>query len=192
MDRSRLLASAAGRPVSLLLHRVKRMFASHVPPEPPWCATLPSPDAADIFAHPLVLVVDDDPVHLMVASEMLSYCGIKPLLASDGLEAVAIACELSLDLILMDLRMPVLDGFDATAQIRRFEHEHARPRVPVVAHTATLTDSEKPRLRLCGIDAVLDKPVDVHAFQACVMQWCSPGDLSDAPARFDRLHQQVG
>ena len=191
MDRSKLLASAGGRPVSLLLHRVKRMFAGHVPPEPPWCATLPSPDSVPVFAHPLVLVVDDNPVNLMVASEMLSYCGIKPLLASDGVEAVAIASELSLDLILMDLSMPGLDGFDASAQIRRFEREHARPRVPVVAYTATLTNTDKPRLRQCGIDAVLEKPVDVHAFQACVMHWCSPADDSDAPAPLRRLHQQV-
>ena len=71
------------------------MFADHAPPEPPWFATLPSLDAAPVFAHPLVLVVDDNPVNLMVASEMLSYCGIKPLLASDGVEAVAIACTRS-------------------------------------------------------------------------------------------------
>jgi len=137
-------------------------------------------------------VVDDNPVNLMVASEMLSYCGVKPLLASDGVEAVAIARELSLDLILMDLTMPVLDGFDATAQIRRFEHEHARARVPVVAYTATLTNSDKPRLRQCGIDAVLEKPVDVHAFQACVMRWCSPVDSSDAPAPFGRPRHAAG
>ena len=134
------------------------MLAGQVPPEPPWSATLPSPHTAPIFAHPLVLVVDDDPVNLEVASAMLFDCGIEPLLANDGVGAVAIACELRLDLILMDLRMPVLDGFNATAQIRRFEHQHALRRVPVVAYTATLTDSDKPRLRQCGIDAVLEKP----------------------------------
>jgi len=190
MDRSKLLASTGGRPVSLLLHRVRRMFAGRIPPEPPWSATLPSPDAVPIFGRPLVLVVDDNPVNLAVASEMLSYCGVKPLLASDGVEAVAIACELRLDLILMDLCMPVLDGFDATAQIRRFEHDYARPRVPVVAYTATLTASDKPRLRQCGIDAVLEKPVDVHAFQACVMRWCSSEDSTAAP--FGRQRQAAG
>ena len=192
MDRSKLLVSAGGRPVSLLLHRLKRMFAGQVPPEPRWSATLPSPELVPIFAHPLVLVVDDDPVNLEVASAMLFDCGIKPLLANNGVEAVTIACELRLDLILMDLTMPVLDGFDATAQIRRFEREQAWPRVPVVAYTATLTDSDKPRLRECGIDAVLEKPSDVHAFEACVMRWCSPVGSSDAPARFGRHHQPVG
>ncbi len=168
------------------------MFAGHVSPDPQWSATLPSPDTVPIFAHPLVLVVDDNPVNLEVASEMLFHCGIKPLLANDGVEAVAIASELRLDLILMDLTMPVLDGFDAAAQIRRFEHDHALPRVPIVAYTATLAHSDKPRLRECGIDAVLEKPVDVHAFEACVMRWCSPAGSADAPARFGRHHQPVG
>jgi CheY-like chemotaxis protein len=138
------------------------------------------------------LVVDDDPVNLMLASEMLSYCGIKALLASDGAEAVAIACDLRLDLILMDLTMPVLDGFEATALIRRFERENGRPRVPVVAYTATLVGGDRPRLRECGIDAVLEKPVDVHAFQACVMRWCSPEGISNAPASLSRSHQPMG
>lgn len=192
MEHSKVPALAGGRPVSLLLHRLKRMFPGHVTSEPTWSATLPSPDTVPIFDRPLVLVVDDNPVSLEMASEMLSFCGIKPLLANDGVEAVAIACELRLDLILMDLTMPVLDGFDATAQIRRFEHEHARPHVPVVAFTAMLTDSDKPRLRQCGIDAVLEKPADVHAFEACVLRWCSAVERTDAPARFGRRHQPVG
>ena len=74
----------------------------------------------------------------------------------------------------------------------RFEHEHALPRVPIVAYTATLANSDKPRQRECGIDAVLEKPVDVHAFEACVMRWCSSGDRSAAPARFGRQHQPAG
>jgi CheY-like chemotaxis protein len=192
MDASKPLASAGGRPIPLLLHRLKGMFAGHAVPELPWLATLPSPDAAPALVRPLVLVADDNPVNLMVASEMLSYCGIKPLLANDGAEAVTLACELRLDLVLMDLTMPVLDGFEATAIIRRFEREHARPRVPVVAYTATLDSGDKTRLRECGIDAVLEKPTDVHAFQMCVMRWCSSGGGSDAPASFGPLHQPVG
>ena len=139
-----------------------------------------------------ILVAEDEAMLRLIAVEMLEDAGFHVFEASDGVEAVAIACELRLDLILMDLSMPVLDGFDATAQIRRFEQEHAHPRVPVVAYTATLTHTDKPRLRLCGIDAVLEKPLDLHAFQACVMRWCSPADGSDARAPFARLRQTVG
>lgn len=146
------LAPASGQPGSALQRRLQRSMLDGLS----------------------VLVVDDDPVNLVVASQMLSSIGIKPLLGGDGAEAVALACELELDLILMDLQMPVLDGFAATAQIRRFEREHARTRVPVVAYTATLVSAEHPRLRDSGIDAVLAKPCGVRAIQECVMRWCIP------------------
>ena len=57
-----------------------------------------------------VLVVDDNPSNLAEACELLSRWGITPILATDGAEAVAVARERELDLILMDLQMPVLDG----------------------------------------------------------------------------------
>jgi CheY-like chemotaxis protein len=117
---------------------------------------------------PLVLVVDDDPIHLMVASQRLSLMGIKPLVGADGAEAVALACGLQLDLILMDLQMPLLDGFAATGQIRRFEIEHSRRRVPVVAHTSTLVCGDLTRLRDSGFDAVLEKPAGASAMRECI------------------------
>ena len=131
--------------------------------------------------RPLVLVVDDDPFNLMVASQRLSLMGIKPLVGADGAEAVALACALQLDLILMDLQMPVLDGFAATAQIRRFERECSRRRVPVVAHTSTLDGGDLSRLRDSGFDAVLEKPAGAHAMRECVMRWClAAGNTSPA------------
>src|SRR5687767_3509863 len=86
--------------------------------------------------RPVVLVADDSPANRMLAFELLSCMGIKPLLAADGAEAVALAGEVPLSLILMDLQMPVLDGYAATWEIRHLEREHARKRVPVVAYTA--------------------------------------------------------
>lgn len=135
--------------------------------------------------HPLVLVVDDSPVNRILASEMLSSMGIETLLAADGAEALALACELRLDLILMDLQMPVLDGFAATAQIRRFERENSRPRVPVVAYTSNLQSGVFSHLRECGFLAVLAKPADKRTMHECVMRWCLPpqrnADMSALP-----------
>jgi CheY-like chemotaxis protein len=134
--------------------------------------------------RPLVLVVDDDPFNLMVAAQRLAPMGIKPLVAADGAEAVALASALQLDLILMDLQMPVLDGFAATTQIRRFELEHSRRRVPVVAHTATLVCGDLTRLRDSGFDAVLEKPAGANAMRACVLCWSFPADSPAAwPAK---------
>jgi CheY-like chemotaxis protein len=124
--------------------------------------------------RPVVLVADDSPANRMVAFELLSRMGIKPLLAVDGAEAVALAGQVPLSLILMDLQMPVLDGCAATWQIRHFEREHARPRVPVVAYTSMDLAADQNRLREIGIDAVLPKLGDAQAFRDCVMHWWAP------------------
>jgi CheY-like chemotaxis protein len=157
-------------------------------PKTEWGPAWPYDRATDARPErPCVLVVDDDPVNLMLACEMLSFCGTKPLAAADGAEAVALACELRLDLILMDLQMPVLDGYSATQQIRRFEREHARTRVPVVAYTSTRVSADQPHLRDIGIDAVLHKPGDARTFQECVMRWCFPAGHTAAPEHTGRL-----
>jgi CheY-like chemotaxis protein len=142
--------------------------------------------------RPLVLVVDDNPVNLMVASGLLSSMGIKPLLAADGAEAVALACELSLDLILMDLQMPVLDGFAATARIRRFERENSRRRVPVVAYTSNLVGGDRSRLQESGIFAVLEKPADTRTIHECVMRWCDPKRNGAASGQTGPQHLHTG
>jgi CheY-like chemotaxis protein len=123
---------------------------------------------------PRVLVVDDNPVNRLLAGEMLSLWGILPMQAADGAEAVALACGHEFDLILMDLQMPVLDGLEATAQIRRFERQNALPRASVVAFTSSPFSGSEPVLRACGLDAVLHKPCDAATLHACLRRWCIP------------------
>jgi CheY-like chemotaxis protein len=119
-----------------------------------------------------VLVVDDEPVNLMLVAEMLSRWGIDVVQAGDGAEAVALACEQPMDLILMDLQMPVLDGVGATRQIRRFERERALARVPVVAYTTSTV--HRSALRDIGIDDLLSKPCERPALLECLQRWCAP------------------
>lgn len=129
---------------------------------------------------PRVLVVDDNPVNRMLASELFALWGIKPLLAVDGSEAVAMACELPLELILMDLQMPVLDGLGATRQIRRFELERDRPRVPIVAYTSGSFSTYGLRLQDFGLDGVLAKPCEAHELHACLQRWCPEATVAAA------------
>jgi CheY-like chemotaxis protein len=119
-----------------------------------------------------VLVVDDDPSNLADACELLSRWGITPIVAVDGAEAVAVARERELDLILMDLQMPVLDGLAATKQIRAGERERRRTPAPVLAYTSCALDSDV--LRQCGLDGVLEKPCSAMALQECLRRWCGP------------------
>jgi len=132
-----------------------------------------------------VLVVDDNPVHRMLTSEMLALWGINALLAVDGSEAVALACEGPLALILMDMQMPVLDGLGATRQIRRFELERARPRVPIVAYTSGSYGTDRRRLQDFGLDGVLAKPCDADELNDCLLRWC-PASTDAAATADDR------
>lgn len=163
---------AAGRPRPGLqwFRMLQRLFLDDAQPAPQWSSlTLPAPDDAPPEGR-CVLVVDDNPLNRMLASEMLLSLGLRPLVAADGAEAVALACEVRLDLILMDLQMPVLDGLCATRQIRQLEREHCRPRVPVVAYTSTAPGSKL--MQAAGIDDLLDKPCDSAALRACIQRWC--------------------
>lgn len=117
-----------------------------------------------------VLVADDDPVNLMVISAMMASRGLTPLLAADGAEALALASELRFDLILMDLQMPVLDGFAATSAIRRFELNSTRPAVPVVAHSSMFPGAHVLAER--GFNGSLAKPCDAQELDDCLLQWC--------------------
>ena len=117
-----------------------------------------------------VLVVDDNPVNLMVISTILESRGLVPVLAADGAEAVTLACELHFDLILMDLQMPILDGFRATSAIRRFETSRSRPPVPVVAYSSASPDARV--LATHGLNGSLTKPCEAEELDACLVQWC--------------------
>lgn len=126
---------------------------------------------------PRVLVVDYNPVRQMMTYGLLSHWGITTMLASDGAEAVALSCELEFDLVLMDLRIPLLDGLAATSEIRRFELKHSRARVPVVAYTSCALLGNEPFLQDFGVDAALEKPCDATALIECLLRWC-PGNAA--------------
>jgi CheY-like chemotaxis protein len=156
---------------------------------PGWDAATEA-SAADADCGELcVLVVDDSSFNRRLASEMLWAWGVKPLLAADGAEAVRLAREVRLDLILMDLQMPVLDGRSATRQIRKEERTLGRARVPVLAYS--VMPLSRAALRDDGFDGALDKPCDSLALRACLTTWCSSGGLIRiAPEQTPRQAQQ--
>lgn len=120
-----------------------------------------------------VLVVDDCPVNQLLAGTLLARWGIRPVLASEGAQAVRLAAEAAFDLILMDVDMPVMNGLEATARIRRFDTARAtHPRVPVVAYTGGPFPSDAHELSLSGMDAVLRKPCAAGEMAACLQRFC--------------------
>ncbi len=116
------------------------------------------PEEKDLFQwdEKLVLVVEDDPMSYIYLKEVLKTTGAKLLHASDGKQAVEMAYHNpDIDLILMDIKLPELDGYEATRQIKQFRKE-----VPVIAQTAyAMTDDRKRGLEV-GCAAYITKPIN--------------------------------
>ncbi len=109
-----------------------------------------------------VLVADDNPTNRLVLQGMLLEFGLDCGMAGDGIEAVAAWEAGRWDAILMDIRMPGLDGLDAARAIRAREAAEGRPRTPIIAVTASVLAHETETYFAAGIDDVVAKPVDTH------------------------------
>ncbi len=119
------------------------------------------PDLAE-FA---ILVAEDNRVNQMVARRMLQSAGTTPDIAANGLEAVAMCRAKPYDLVLMDLQMPEMDGFEATRAIRKLSLE----RQPIIlALTASVMPEEQHSAIEAGMQGVLSKPIKVHELRNAV------------------------
>jgi len=114
-----------------------------------------------------ILVADDNRLNLALATELLEMEGYTVLRAENGEEAVRSAQANLPDLILMDLRMPVLDGLQALKRLRRVE---ATKRIPIVALTASAMKGARERILAEGFDGYIEKPIEIHEFTALIAQ----------------------
>ncbi|HOG04598.1 MAG TPA: ATP-binding protein, partial [Accumulibacter sp.] len=135
--------------------------------------------AEEAMVRPLrrghVLVAEDNAINRLVIKAMLGKLGFQVSLKENGQEAVgAIVNDERFDLVLMDLSMPVLDGCGATEQIRRWEAENNRPRLPIIAFTAGAFDEDRVRSLAAGMDDFLTKPVNRDALQGLLDKWLRP------------------
>ncbi|MES2342949.1 MAG: ATP-binding protein [Pseudomonadota bacterium] len=132
---------------------------------------LPIPVTAEVLAAPpaaatpavdggRILVVDDNPTNRLVLQTMLEEMGLASATAHDGVEALSAWEGGDWDAILMDIRMPRMDGLDATRAIRAGETGRNRPRTPIIAVTASVLSHETEAYRAAGMDDVVAKPVD--------------------------------
>jgi len=99
--------------------------------------------------------------------------------ARDGVEAVDLAQRENFDLILMDCHMPRMDGYEATALIRK--NEAGRKRTPIVALTGSVLNEEPHRHLTAGMDDFLEKPINPKLFQEMISKWIDPA-FESAPA----------
>ncbi|MEO5695855.1 MAG: ATP-binding protein [Burkholderiaceae bacterium] len=119
----------------------------------------------------LVLVVEDNDVNRMIAREMLQSLGLEVIEAANGLEALSQVADHAIDVVLMDCQMPLMDGYEATREIRRREAKLGLPRVPVFALTADAFEDDAARARAAGMDAHLAKPYTRSQLQEFLSPW---------------------
>jgi signal transduction histidine kinase/ligand-binding sensor domain-containing protein/DNA-binding response OmpR family regulator len=119
-----------------------------------------------------ILLAEDNPVNQIVAVRLLERRGHEVTVAANGREAVAAVARESFDLVLMDVQMPEMDGFEATAIIRKAETGTAR-RLPIFALTARAMKGDADHCRAAGMDGYLAKPINSADLYA-IVDGCSP------------------
>ena len=126
--------------------------------------TSPSPHG------PLVLIVDDNQKNLKLARDVLRAAGFRTLEAANGAEGMALANEHLPSVILMDLRLPDMDGADAAQKLANGPRTSA---IPVVALSAIALEGGVAWLLTNGFAGHLEKPIDIQEFPHQVRQYCS-------------------
>jgi len=124
-----------------------------------------------------ILVVEDNRVNQKVLSHQLTNLGYRVEIADNGAEAVVKVRNSRYDLILMDVQMPVMDGFQAAQEIRGMGGDPAL--IPIIAVTANAFPSERDRCLAIGMDDYLTKPVDKGRLEEAVRRWVK-GSASQA------------
>ena len=119
---------------------------------------------------PLVLIVDDNDRNRKLAGDVLRFARFRTLEAVTAAEGLALASEHLPDVILMDLRLPDLDGTEAARMLRA---EPRTSRIPIVAMTALPLDAREDWLIDAGFAGSIAKPIDTDAFPNVVRRFCA-------------------
>ncbi|ARU55195.1 histidine kinase [Oleiphilus messinensis] len=122
-----------------------------------------------------VLIVEDNPVNQKILQKMLTKLGFDSILANNGDEALKLLRLHDVCLVLMDLQMPVMDGFTCTQEIRA-KKDYQRD-IPVIAVTANLTDVTAAQCLTCGMNAYLGKPVKLDTLRSTIAEHLAVSDI---------------
>ncbi|HEX5953746.1 MAG TPA: ATP-binding protein [Rhodanobacteraceae bacterium] len=143
---------------------------------------LPSVDAAR-REHSLVLVVDDHATNREVLTRQLARAGFACETAADGEEGLRRWRTGDYALVLTDIHMPKMDGYQLTAAIRRTEQAEQRERTPVIAVTANVSKGEAEHCIAMGMDAFLGKPLRIAQVSAQLRRWLPHAEFAAASRR---------
>ena len=145
----------------------------------------------------LVLLVDDNETNLTLMQMILESLGVTVITAGSGAEAVEMARQGGMDLVLMDISMPDMDGYEATRQIRRFASSET---LPILALTAYTGDDVQARASAAEMNGYLSKPLETDPLEEALVRYLGPvksPQTAGAPAYVDlevvqQLQSQIG
>ncbi len=135
------------------------------------------------------LIAEDNDINALIAEKAMRRLGFETVRATDGEEAVRQAApagpdaQRPFDLILMDLKMPGIDGFEATRRLRRLEEAAATRPTPIIALTANGPAEERGACEAGGFDAFLVKPFEFEDLAVTILRLCGAGEPSGAVSR---------
>ncbi|OMH29472.1 hypothetical protein BGP75_19705 [Motiliproteus sp. MSK22-1] len=137
-----------------------------------------SPKKQDLNGH--VLLVEDNPINQYIAQTLLEGMGLDVEIANNGYEAVSAVENSDYDVVLMDLQMPEMDGFEATWQIRK---KKTAEELPILAMTAHVMAEDRQKCLDVGMNGHFSKPVDPKKLRTILAQWLpvACGEVSRAP-----------
>jgi two-component system, sensor histidine kinase and response regulator len=133
-----------------------------------------------------VLLVEDNEINQQVAGEILEAAGLSVSLANNGQEAVDAVKKGDFDAVLMDVQMPVMDGYTATREIRNWENQIRNPqsaiRIPIIAMTAHALAGDREKSLDAGMDDHVSKPIDPELLFETLLKWVKKSS-GESPGR---------
>ncbi|MFV2059076.1 MAG: CHASE domain-containing protein [Gammaproteobacteria bacterium] len=150
-----------------------------------------------------VLIVEDNDVNTLVVKALLDKMGISNSSAVNGEQGIAKWQAADFDLILMDCQMPVMDGYQATTEIRNIEKQQSKTAIPIIALTANVMADDRGKCLAAGMDDFLAKPIENDALILILQKWLLPKenaipdtqsvkmDISDKEIKIGHTQQSI-
>lgn len=127
-----------------------------------------------------ILLAEDDEINRLIAVELLRERGFQVETASNGREAIALLAQRDWDLVLMDIHMPDMDGFET---VKRIRSDRRYAELPILAFTADVTSASRTRYYEAGMNGIIFKPIEVNQLYSTIGKWLDrPQALSAAQA----------